>query len=208
MRMRKQIAPMNPSDTPAANRPPTPEDELTIYEAAMFYAGRRPYPEDFGLKDGRNSKREHMLTYLKVGLSETPRKSPRAQRSWDIFCQLIERIEGGRIKPIRPAYDLAGKVDPYRTVIQIADLVELAKERGERPKNLKRWLGRASRETPIREATISGKTTKREAAATFIREKYPDGLAGVTYREIARELQRSRGLRVDPRTIRRALGHK
>jgi hypothetical protein len=53
------------------------------------------------------------------------------------------------------------------------------------------------------------KRTKREAVATFISEKYPSGKpAGVTYREIAREFERSRGLRVDPRTISRALGHK
>jgi hypothetical protein len=195
-------------NAPAANRPPTPEDEFTIYEAAMFYAGRRPYPEDFGLKDRRNSKREHMLTYLKVGVSETPWKSPRAQRSWDIFCQLIERIERGRIKPIRPAYDLAGKVDPYRTVIQFADLVELATERGEQPKYLKRRLGQATRETPTRQAAIEGKATKREAVTTFIRDKYPHGIAGVTYQEIAREFERSRKVPVHPRTVSRALGHK
>jgi hypothetical protein len=66
----------------------------------------------------------------------------------------------------------------------------------------------AARETPTREVAIRGKTTKREAVATFIREKYPQGIAGVTYREIARDLERSCGLRVDPRTISRALGHK
>jgi hypothetical protein len=53
------------------------------------------------------------------------------------------------------------------------------------------------------------KRTKRDAVATFIKEKYPDGKpAGITYQEIAREFERSRGLPIDPRTVMRALGHK
>jgi len=52
------------------------------------------------------------------------------------------------------------------------------------------------------------KMTKREAVADFIRETYPDGMTGVSYKEIAYQLERKRGLRVDLSTIARALGRK
>jgi hypothetical protein len=67
----------------------------------------------------------------------------------------------------------------------------------------------AARETPTREAAIRGKTTKREAVAIFIKEKYSGGLpGGITYQEIARDFERSHKVRVHPRTVSRALGHK
>jgi len=54
-----------------------------------------------------------------------------------------------------------------------------------------------------------GKTTKREAVAIFIKEKYPGGLpAGITYQAIALEFERVRKVPVDPRTVSRALGNK
>jgi hypothetical protein len=198
---------MKAPDLPVAIPAPTADDkrfrvgdELTVYEAALVYAGRHPYPMFFGLKDGRNSKREHMLTYLDL-------KRPWAQLARDIFYELGERIKRGQIKPIRPAYDPSGKIDLFRTVIRRKCVVTLATQRGEQPKYLKRWLGHGKHETPSREAAIR-KATKRDAVKTFIRENYPHGTDGVTYGEIARDLERSRGLRVDTRTIRRALGHK
>jgi hypothetical protein len=53
------------------------------------------------------------------------------------------------------------------------------------------------------------KMTKREAIAIFIEEKYPGGLpGGITYQEIARDFERNHKVRVHPRTVSRALGHK
>ena len=66
-------------------------DELTVYEAAMVYAGRHPYPHGFGPYDSRN-KRERCLTLLKLGLSERLPRRQRAQRSWDIFCELGDPV--------------------------------------------------------------------------------------------------------------------
>jgi len=159
---------MNTSDANAAIPPPTMKDELTIYEAAMFYAGRDPYPAFFGLKHRRNSKPEHLLKYLKLGLSEKRRKHPRAQRSWDIFRDLIQRIELGEIKATRPAYDLTGKIDPFLSVIQIADLVELAKNRGERPKSLRNLLVAADEQASKRRLT---KPTANKFAADYINKE-------------------------------------
>jgi hypothetical protein len=68
-----------------------------------------------------------------------PRRQ-RAQRSWDIFREIGERIRSGRITPIRTAYDLAGEIDLVETMISIADLVQLAIDRRERPKHLKSRL--------------------------------------------------------------------
>jgi hypothetical protein len=187
---------------PTKNDKPFPiRHEHTIYEAAMVYAGRHPYPFDLGPYDTRD-RRERCLTLLKLGLKETPQKRPRAQRSWDIFCELGERIKRSQITPITIARDLAGEIDLIDTVISIADLVQVAIDRRERPKYLRRFPTKTAAPDSIR------KMTKREAVANFVKEKYPNGIAGVTYGEIAREYKRIRGKSVDPRTVARALGHK
>jgi hypothetical protein len=128
--------------TPVAIPAPTDEDEpfqvgdsLTVYEAAMVYAGRYPYPQMFGPYDDEGSKRAHCLTLLKLGLAG--RRRQRVRRSWDVFCQIKGEIERGQIKPIKSAHDLDGKIDPFRTVIRTSDLVLLATHRGEQPRSLK-----------------------------------------------------------------------
>ena len=50
---------------------------LTLYEAAMVYAGRYPYPRFFALKNG--SVKDH-IDYLKLGIAQPPRKRARAKR--------------------------------------------------------------------------------------------------------------------------------
>jgi len=105
----------------------------------MVYAGRHPYPKMFGPYD-ESSKREHCLTLLKLGLAKKLPRRQRARRSWDILCELEERIKQGRIQPIKSAYDPDGAIDPTRTVIKTAELIKLANERGERPKYLRHLL--------------------------------------------------------------------
>ena len=155
MRMRKRkCAPMKIPDMPAAIAAPTNKDkpfpirgQHTVYEAAMVYAGRHPYEFEFGPYDTRD-RRERCLTRLKVGLAEKPHKRPRAQRSWDIFCELGERIKSGRIKPIRIRRDLHGNIDFVDTVIATAELVKLAIERDEQPKYLRHLLGETANIPP------------------------------------------------------------
>ena len=122
------------------------EDELTVYEAAMVYAGRHPYPEMFGPYGGEN-RRKHCLTLLKLGLSERLPRRQRAQRSWNIFCEVGERIRQGKIKPITTAYDLAGEIDLIDTVISTVEIMQLARDRGEQPKYLRPLFASASKKT-------------------------------------------------------------
>jgi hypothetical protein len=146
-------------DTVVAIPPATKEDqpfqvgnEVTVYEAAMVYSGRHPYPKFFGL-DGRRSERE-------------PR-GHRSQRSWDIYNELLERIQRGLIKPIKPAYDLAGKIDGARTIVHISDLVQLAVRRREQPKYLRHLLNFGSRAS-MRPMT---KTMAGKFAAEYIKRE-------------------------------------
>lgn len=53
--------------------------------------------------------------------------------SWDIYSQLKERIQSGVIRPIRPAFTASGEIDPRDTIIDTADVADLAKSRSERP---------------------------------------------------------------------------
>jgi hypothetical protein len=134
---------MKNPDPPVSIPAPTAEDkpfqigdELTVYEAAMVYAGRHPYPHMFGPYDDGN-KSERCRTLLKVGLSKAPSESQHAQLSWDVFRELEKRIEKGEIQPPKPVYDFTGKLDPFWTVIQTSDLARLAKARDERPTYLR-----------------------------------------------------------------------
>ena len=74
---------------------------------------------------------------MQLGLSEASSKRPRAQRSWDIYCQLKDRINAGVIKPVRPVYDRSGELDFTRTSIETAELGQLALKRREIPKYLR-----------------------------------------------------------------------
>src|SRR5262249_7681046 len=142
------------------------EDELTVYEAAMVYAGRHPYPEMFGPYGGEN-RRKHCLTLLKLGLSERLPRRQRAQRSWNIFCEVGERIRQGKIKPITTAYDLAGEIDLIDTVISTAAIMQLARDRGEQPKHLRPLFASASKKT---------RSAKPDANYELLATEYVTGL--------------------------------
>jgi hypothetical protein len=108
-------------------------DELSVFEAAMIYAGRHPA---LAILQGGDIG-DH-LAFLKAGIRDQERrKRARAQRSWDIYCTLVGRIERREIRPLKLAYDARGNLDPRRTTIETSVLVDLAVERGERPKYLR-----------------------------------------------------------------------
>ena len=173
---------------------PTEQDEpfkigdvLTIYEAAMVYAGRHPYPYFFDVKD--RSIEAH-LEFLKLGLAQSPpRKRVRAERSWDIYCELIRRIEQSRIQPVKLASDPLGGIDPCRTRIRTSDLADLAKERGETPRYLRHLLINLPSDasaTLQTEATLAERSEgrgkqriatrpARELAVMALDEIYPEG---------------------------------
>jgi hypothetical protein len=114
--------------------------ELTVYQAAMIYAGRHPY-EGF-LRDGTV---DDYLKFLKAGIPKQPKETrvrARARRSWTIYCDLMERIKVGTIKPVRREYQGSGELDPARTVIRLEDVAALATERGERPRYLRHIQGK------------------------------------------------------------------
>jgi hypothetical protein len=96
-------------------------DELTVYEFAMVCSGRHPYPKDFGPYDDRN-KHKRCLTLLKLGLSERLPDRQHAQRSWNLYCEITEKIKRGKITPIKTVRDFAGEIDPINTVIPTAHL--------------------------------------------------------------------------------------
>jgi hypothetical protein len=146
----------------ADDRPYRINDVHTIYEAAMIYAGRHPYPHFFGIKD---SGIEEHLAFLKLGVSETSaRKRLRAQWSWDIYCELVKRIEKGRIQPLKLAYDRQGKIDPRRTQIRTLDLVRLATDRGEKPKYLRSLLAESNvQQTPATHAIFAAASAKPDS---------------------------------------------
>jgi hypothetical protein len=105
----------------------------------MVYAGRHPYPHFFAVK---NSSIEDHLEFLKLGVSDKPsRKRMRAQKSWDIYCEPVKRVEQRTIKPAKLSFDQSGIIDPRRTHIQTSDLAELAANRQERPRYLRHLLG-------------------------------------------------------------------
>jgi hypothetical protein len=140
-------------------------DTLTVFEAAMVYAGRHPHSRF--LRDGSIEDR---LTFLRAGIRERePRVRIRARVSWDILCELVKRIEHGRLNAVRPAYSKDGQIDPIRTVIRTADLVALAIERGNQPKYLRHLLERG---TSIgRGKPLAERGAQKFAAEYITREK-------------------------------------
>jgi hypothetical protein len=141
--------------------------ELTIYQAAMIYSGRHPH-ESF-LRDGDV---DDYLKFLKAGIPKVPRskKRARARRSWDIYCELMKRIEAGAITPVRFAYQRSGELDPIRTVIRLDDVAALATDRGERPNYLRHIQNGAT--NPARAA--GGPVIERARRA--LAELYPNGI--------------------------------
>jgi hypothetical protein len=151
-------------------------DELTVFESAMIYTGRR-HPHSRFLKDG--SILEH-LNFLRAGIAELEPRSRiriRAHRSWDIYCEIIKGIEAGRIQPVRVAYDAEGQIDPIRTVIRTSDLHVLATQRKERPRCLRHLQELPETQRP--EVNAPRKTRarpNRQRATDAIKSIYPNGI--------------------------------
>jgi hypothetical protein len=162
--------------------------ELTVFEAAMIYAGRHPHGGF--LRDGTVA--DH-LRFLRAGASELPkgtrtrtgsekvRSGERPRQSWDIYCELMKRIEVGTIIPVRCAYQRSGELDPVRTRIRLDDVARLAAERGERPKYLRHiqtgeTTGKAanSKGGPEKAANSKG-GPKYDLARRALDEIYPRG---------------------------------
>jgi hypothetical protein len=120
-------------------------DRITVFEAAMVYADRHPCPRFLG--DGNI---DDWLKFLNAGVRERERSSAvrrEARLSWDILRELLRRIDQGKIIPVQSGY-AGNDIDPTRTFIRTVDVANLANERGDRPRHLRRWL-RAKRPTLI-----------------------------------------------------------
>jgi hypothetical protein len=146
--------------------PPNSDEEpfkigntLTVFAAAMVYAGRHPHPRF--LRDG--SIEDHKQ-FLRAGIRERePRRRIRARRSWDIYYELITRIKQRGLTPVKCAYLENGEIDTRRTVIETRYLVLLAIDRDEHPKYLRHLLRAAG-------DRASKRTVTREEAANFTAE--------------------------------------
>jgi hypothetical protein len=212
----------------AAIPAPTDEDQpfkiketLTLYEAAMVYAGRHPYPRLFGVaKDDAGE----LIEIVQLSFSQPPSRISRkqhAQRSWDIYCTLLERIKQGTIQPVRRAYDQTGALDPGRTTIRTCDLAALAAERGDGSKYLKHLLPReAVRSAENKKDTTIMVTKARarpalERAQRGLKEVYPRGIPKMSIEcnkevcgKVADWLERNDFPSVSPATILRAAGRR
>jgi len=136
----------------ARSSTPVPKDKPfeistkpTVYEAAMVYSGRHPYPKMFGLSEDvrphdDDQMQQRCLTLLKTGLY-----NPHAQLSWDIFQTLAKMIERGEIDPINRVHDRDGQVNLFRTTITWSDLRRMTKDRSDQPE----FLSKASRNDEI-----------------------------------------------------------
>jgi hypothetical protein len=192
--------------------------ELTVFEAAMIYAGRHPHGGF--LRDGTVA--DH-LRFLHAGASELPkgtrtrtgsekvRSGERPRQSWDIYCELMKRIEVGTIIPVRCAYQRSGELDPVRTRIRLDDVARLAAERGERPKYLRHMqTGKASDK-----AGHSKGGAKYNRVRRVLDEIYPDGIPqqvdepnGILVQKVG-QLLKQQGVPVPSSpTIERAAGRR
>ena len=108
--------------------------ELTVYEAAVIYAGRHPCGGFL-----RDADYNDYVQFLQTVYPTGPRSrsAARARKRWDICCDIVERIKRGAIQPVRPAFRPSGEIDIVRTTIKTSDLVDLATSRGERPRHLR-----------------------------------------------------------------------
>jgi hypothetical protein len=192
-------------------------DELTVFEGAMIYAGRHPHSQF--LRDGNV---EDYLKFLRAGFPErepASRIGARARLSWDIFCDITQRIEQGRIEPVRRAYDATGQLDYVRTVIRTSDLKHLAAERKEQPKYLRHLRFAETLLAPVRqEQSVSRRKRQKpqlERAQDALNAIYPKGIPNqkalqnaVLCKEVG-EWLKARGLRhVSDKTIKRAAGRR
>ncbi len=117
-------------------------DTLSVYEAAMVYAGRHPGGVFITgkTKDPNEIFRATVEDCEKFLGRDERRDGARADQrklSWDIYCELCDRLDKGTIKPIRMArLRPSSEIDPRGTIIATADLVQLAQERRETPEFL------------------------------------------------------------------------
>jgi hypothetical protein len=125
----KRVIPAPPN---TEERPFVIGDTLAIFDAAMVYAGRHPHGRFL-----RDAPLDERLTFLKAGFG----RRRAARRSWDIYWEILRKIEQREIVPSRTAYDPHGKVDPIRSLIKTSDLANIAFERGERPRSLTHLIG-------------------------------------------------------------------
>jgi len=109
-------------------------DTLTIFDAAMIYADRHPASEF--LRGASLSEAEQFLGREQRRGCDNE-NAARRKLSWDIYCELMRRVESGKIKPVRTGSLPSGEIDPRETAISIACLAELARERGDKPEFLK-----------------------------------------------------------------------
>ena len=117
-------APIIPAPPFLEEKPFKIRDTLTVFEAAMVYAARHPHGRFL-----RGASPEDRLLFLKAWI-ERPRRP--ARLSWEVYRDMLNRIERGVIRPLRTAYTAKGEIDTVRTVLHIADLAQLAIERNER----------------------------------------------------------------------------
>jgi hypothetical protein len=152
------------ADLPEAGPPFQVGLELTIYQAAMIYAGRHP-AEGFL----RGSTVDYYLKFLRAGIPDPPksRERIRAQRSWNVYCDLMKRIEAGAIVPVRAHYQRSGQIDPVSTVIRLTDVAKLAIERGERPKTLRHIQVEQPQQVEQPRRKVGRKSKKSEYEARY-----------------------------------------
>ena len=93
-------------------------ETLTVFEAAMVYAGRHPHGAF--LKDASIEVHEK---FLRGRSDDRTRENRRRLRSWDIYCEIRTRVRSGRIVPVKPAYDLSGEIDARYTRVRTSDLL-------------------------------------------------------------------------------------
>jgi hypothetical protein len=119
-----------PEEAPYTGGPFIVGEELTIYQAARVYLGGHP-----GGKFIEGASIDALERFL-------GKEAPDGARTlvWDIYCELLRRVEAGAIKPVRAAYLRSGKLDTRDTVIKTEDVASLARERGEAPKYLAPWM--------------------------------------------------------------------
>ena len=149
---------------------------LSVYEAAMVYAGRNPGgtfltgntkdpAESFG--PGSVEEYERYLGRWDAG------GDPARILAWDIYCELLRQIEVGQIEPTKRRYLSSGKTDPRDTLISIIHLVKLAKKRGDTPEYLADFMmevlntglpGRPSKSWELIEKEFEARISRGELA--------------------------------------------
>jgi hypothetical protein len=136
-------------------------DTLTVYEAAMVYAGRHPggaflsgETKSRTQNYGPASREEYESFMRQRTLRFDDEARPRQGLAWDIYIELQKRIGTGELNPVQSAYEKDGRLDPLRTTIRTAYLVTLADERDERPEYLAHLM-------PLPEARHKAEELKR-----------------------------------------------